>query len=97
MLKTLFPNEVKVKITIDDIKLRSNLGTNKSIRFTKKPFLRKSIGFNQSHSRDFGDFKGFIQLIPGKHKSDKLINITGVDKVHLKFDCYNGSKVNGFR
>ena len=35
MLKSLLPDEVKVDITIDDIRLRSNLTTNKTIRFTK--------------------------------------------------------------
>ena len=38
MLKSLLPNDVKVEITIDDIRLRSNLGKNKTIRFTKKYF-----------------------------------------------------------
>ena len=35
MLKPLLPDEVKVNITIDDIKQRSILTTNKRIRFTK--------------------------------------------------------------
>ena len=39
MLKSLIPNEVKVNITIHDIRLRSNLTTNKTIRFIKKPLL----------------------------------------------------------
>ena len=33
MLKSLLPNEVKVNITIDDVRLRSNLTTNKTIGF----------------------------------------------------------------
>ena len=36
-------------------------------------------------------------MIPGSYKSDKPINITGIDKVHLKCDCINGSIVNGIR
>ena len=35
MLKSLLPDDVKVNFTIDDIRLRSNLTTNKTIRFTK--------------------------------------------------------------
>ena len=36
--------------------------------------------------------------IPVKtYKSEKPINITGVDKIHLKRDCINGSIVNGLR
>ena len=36
-------------------------------------------------------------MIPGSYKSDKPINITGIDKSHLKADCINGSIVNGIR
>ena len=35
-LKFLLPKEVKVNITIDDIRLKSNLTTNNLIRFIKK-------------------------------------------------------------
>ena len=36
-------------------------------------------------------------MIAGSYKSDKPINITGIDKIHLKCDCTNGSIVNGVR
>ena len=39
MLKSLLPKNVKVKITIDDIRLNSNLTINKSVKFTKKSFF----------------------------------------------------------
>ena len=45
------------------------------------------LGFNQSHSGELGDIEGFVRIIPGTYKSDKSINITGFDKVHLKTDC----------
>ena len=51
----------------------------------------------QSHSGELGDTPGFLQLTPGSYKSDKPINITGIDKVHLKCDCIDGSIVNGIR
>ena len=38
MLKFLLHKEVKVNITIDDVRLKSNLTTNKTNRFTKKLF-----------------------------------------------------------
>ena len=38
VLKSLNPDEVKVNITIDDIRLKSNLTTNKTKRYIKKPF-----------------------------------------------------------
>ena len=36
-------------------------------------------------------------MISGFYKSDKPINITGIDKIHLKCDCIQGSIVNGIR
>ena len=36
-------------------------------------------------------------MIAGSYKSDKPINITGIDKIHLKCDCIIGSIVNGVR
>ena len=55
------------------------------------------MGFVQSYSGELGDIEGFIQLIPGSYKSDRPVNITRIDKVHLKSDCVNGSIVNGVR
>ena len=34
-------------------------------------------------------------MIAGSYKGDRPINITGIDKVHLKEDCIQGSTVNG--
>ena len=53
--------------------------------------------FFQSHSGEFGDILGFVQLLPGCYKSDKPINIRGIDKIHIKCDCINGSIVIGVR
>ena len=36
-------------------------------------------------------------MISGWYKSDRHINITGIDKIHLKCDCIQGSIVNGIR
>ena len=36
-------------------------------------------------------------MIAGSYKSDKPINITEIDKIHLKRDCIQGSIVNGIR
>ena len=97
MLKSLLANEVKVNITIDDIRLKSNLTLNKTIKFTKTSFFCIILSFTQSHSGELGDTDGFIQLIRGKYKSDRPINITGIDKIHLKCDCVDGYVVNSCR
>ena len=36
-------------------------------------------------------------MIAGYYKSDRPINITGIDKIHLKAGCIQGSIVNGVR
>ena len=45
MLKFLLPDEAKVNITIDDIRLRSILTFNKTIRFAKKYSFYTILGF----------------------------------------------------
>ena len=44
-----------------------------------------------------GYIKGFVQLIPGSYKSNRTINITGFDKVHLKTGFISGSILDGLR
>ena len=36
-------------------------------------------------------------MIAGSYKSDRPVNITGIDKIRLKFNCIQGSIVNGNR
>ena len=97
VIKSLLPKGVKVDITTDDIKFKSNLSTNKTIRYTKNSFFYVIVGFTLSHLGPLSDFKGFIQMTPGIYKSDKPINFTGIDKILLKCYCIQGSTVNGIR
>ena len=96
-LKYILPDNVKVTITIDDIRLKSNLKTNQTLIFTEKSFFYTILGYTQSRSYPLEDIDGHYQLIAGSYKSDKPINITGIDKIHLKCDCIQGSIVNGIR
>ena len=96
-LKHILPNNVKVNITIDDIRLKSNLKINQTLIFTKRSFFYTFLGFTQSRSYPLDDIDSHYQLISGSYISDKPINITGIDKVHLKCDCIQGSIVNGKR
>ena len=88
MLQALLPKEVKVNVAIDDIRLRSNLYTNKTIEFTKKLFFT-TLGFTQSHSGSLIDIEAYVQIIPEICKSNKPINNTGIAKILLKRDCIN--------
>ena len=49
MLKSILPKEVKVNVTIDDVRFTSNLSTNETIRFTKKSFFYVFSVLTQSH------------------------------------------------
>ena len=97
VLKYFLPDNVKVNVTIDDIRLKSNLKINQTLIFTEKAFFYTILGFTQSRSYPLDDIDGFYQLIAGSYKNDKPINITGIDKIHLKCDRIQGSIVNGIR
>ena len=96
-LKHILPDNLKVNVTIDDIRLKSNLKINQTRTFTEQSFFYTILGLIQSRSYPLDDIDGFYQLIPGSYKGDKPINITGIDKIHLKCDCIQGSIVNGIR
>ena len=96
-LNHILPNNININITIDDIRLKSNLEIDQTLIITEKSFFYTILGFTQSRSYPLNDIDGFYQLIAGSYKSDKPINITGIDKIHLKCDCIQGSIVNGKR
>ena len=96
-LKYILPDNVKISVTIDNIRLKSNLKTNQTLIFTKKSFFSTILGFTRSRFYPLDDIDGFYQLTAGSYKGDKPIIITGIDKVHLKCDCIQGSIVNGVR
>ena len=96
-LKYILPDNLKVNVTIGDIRLKANLKTNQTLIFTEKSFFYTILGFTRSRSYPLDDIDGFYQLIAGSYQSDKPINITGSDKIHLKCNCIQGSIVNGVR
>ena len=96
-LKNILPNNIKIDITIDERKYKTDLRINQTLIFTNKSFFYTKLGFTQSHQGPLNDIEGFYQILPGSYKSDKPINITGIDKVHLKCNVVDGSIVNGVR
>ena len=77
--------------------MKSNLNDFQTLILTKKSFFYTTLGFKQSHSGDLGDIEGFIQMIPRIYRSNRPINITGVEKIQLKCDGNLGSIVIGIR
>ena len=94
-LEYILPDNVKVNVTFDDIRLKSILKINQTSIFTNKSFLMK--GFTRSRSYHLDNIDGIYQLIGGSFKSEKPIINTGIDKILLKCDCFNGSTVDGNR
>ena len=64
-LKHILPNNGKVSVTIDDIRLKSNLKINQTLIFTEKSPFYTILGFTQSRSYPLDDIDGFYQLIAG--------------------------------
>ena len=88
---------MKISVTIDEKKCKTFLKINQTLIFTNESFFYTILGFTQSHSYPLDDIDGFYQLIAGSYESEKPINITGIDKVHLKCDFIVGSIMNGTR
>ena len=65
ILKYILPDNVKVSVTIDDIRLKSILKTNQTLIFTEKSFFYTILGFTQSHSYPLDVIDGLYQLIVG--------------------------------
>ena len=85
---------MKVSFTIDDVGLKSNIKIIQTFFFTEKSFFYTILGVTRSHSYPLDDIDGFYQIIVGSYKGDRPINITGIDKIHLKCDCRKSSIVN---
>ena len=88
---------MEISVTVVEKIYKSNLKISQTLLFTNKSFFFTILGFIQSHSYPLDDIGGFYQLIAGSYKSGKPINITGIDKVHLKCFCIEGSIMNGTR
>ena len=58
-LKYILPDNVKVSVTIDDIKLKSNLKTDHFLIFIEKSFFYSILGFTRSRSYPLDDIDGF--------------------------------------
>ena len=83
-LKYILPDNLEVDVSIDAIRLKSISKTNQTLIFNNKSFFYSILGFTQSHQGPLNNIEGFYQILPGSYKSDRPINITGIDKIHLK-------------
>ena len=80
----------EILIRLDDITRKTKLVDNSgiiTIRFDEKSFFSTILGFTAGW-----DYKHHNQYI-----SQKIVNISNTNKIHLKCDVINGSVVNGQR
>ena len=78
----------EILIRLDDITRKTKLVVRSgiiAIRFDEKSFFSTILGFNHGW-----DYKHYNQYI-----SQKIVNLSNTNKIHLKCDIVNGSVVNG--
>ena len=61
-LKYILPDNVKVSVTIDVVKLKSSLKNNQSLMFTNKSFFYTILGFTQSHQGPLNNIEEFYRI-----------------------------------
>ena len=79
-----------IVIEYDDIKMKTKLVVRYgiiAIRFDEKSFFSTILGFTPGW-----DYKHYNQYL-----SQKIVNLSSTNKIHLKCDCIDGSVVNGIR
>ena len=65
------------------------------IKIDEKPFFISSLGF--SPYWDYKPTNAFHSDSPGKYTSDELLNLSTINKIHLKCDGIDGSIVDGIQ
>ena len=100
MVESLHPNNIKMNVTLEYIRMRTNLTIrststipkNATVKFTKNFFFHTFLSF-----RVRLDPNEFIQEEAGSHKDEKCILFTRIDEVQMKCNWINGSLVRGAR
>ena len=91
ILQTEYPGPSNtIVIEFDDITRKTKLVVKEgiiAIRFDEKPFFNTVLGFTPGW-----DYKHY-----NKYVSQKIINLSNTNKIHLKCDVIDGSIVDGIR
>ena len=91
ILQSEFPSSgSEILIRVDDITRKTKLVVRSgiiAIRFDEKSFFSTILGFTPDW-----DYKHYNQYL-----SQKIVNLSSTNKIHLKCDCIDGSVVNGIR
>ena len=91
ILESEYPSSgSEILIRLDDITRKTKLVVRSgiiAIRFDEKSFFSTILGFTPGW-----DYKHYNQYL-----SQKIVNLSNTNKIHLKCDAINGSVVNGVR
>ena len=103
--KSVYPlgdHEGTLQIEYDDLNKKVKLiltrfgSTIGTFRFDEKSFFHTILGFDP-----YWDYKTTNAIhadAPGVYTTDKIVlNLNTINKIHLKYDCIEGSVVNGVR
>ena len=83
-------SDSEILIRLDDITRKTKMAVNSviiAIRFDENSFFSTILGFNPGW-----DYKHYNQYL-----SQKIVNLSNTNKIHLKCDVIDGSVVNGDR
>ena len=91
ILQSQYPQSgSKILIRLDDITRKTKLVVRSgiiAIRFDEKSFFSTILGFTPGW-----DYKHYNQYL-----SQKIVNLSSTNKIHLKCECIDGTVVNGIR
>ena len=91
ILQSEYPqSSSEILIRLDDVTRKTKLIVNSgiiAIRFDEKSFFSTILGFTAGW-----DYKHYIQYL-----SQKIVNLSSTNKIHLKCDAIDGTVVNGVR
>ena len=91
ILQSEYPqSSSEIIIRLDDVTRKTKLIVNsgiRAIRFDEKSFFSTILGFTAGW-----DYKHYNQYL-----SQKIVNLSSTNKIHLKCDAIDGSIVNGVR
>ena len=85
---------VKTKTILKYIGGQKKFGLG-TLRFDERSFFHTLLGFEPYW--DYKPSNSNYVAIPGVYTSDKILNLSITNKIHLKCDIIDGSLVNGLR
>ena len=104
-IQTFSGHKETIQLEYDDISMKTKIlkfKNNKkrlfalgTLRFNEKSFFHTLLGFTPYW--DYKPTNSNRDVIPGVYTSNKILNLSSTNKIHLKCDCIDGSIQDGVR